>query len=186
MLLPGTAGMPDDDALMAGLRDGDAESLRRIYERHKDGLITVARCLLADASAAEDVLHDVFVTFASKARSLRLRGSLRGYLAAAVANRARDQYRRQARQSAALADVPGAAVEASPEGAAIDCEEHERLHLALLQLPYEQREAITLHLHGELTFREIAGEQGVSINTALSRYRYGIERLRSILTGART
>ena len=117
---------------------------------------------------------------------MRLRGSLRGYLAAAVANRARDFIRRQARQSAALADVPGVAVEALPEGAAIDCEEHERLHLALLQLPYEQREAITLHLHGELTFREIACEQGVSINTALSRYRYGIERMRSILTGART
>jgi RNA polymerase sigma-70 factor (ECF subfamily) len=126
------------------------------------------------------------VTFASKARSLRLRGSLRGYLAAAVANRARDQYRRRARQSVALAEVAGAAVEASPEGAAIDCEERERLHLALLQLPYEQREAITLHLHGDMTFREIASEQGVSINTALSRYRYGIERMRAILIGART
>ncbi len=70
--------------------------------------------------------------------------------------------------------------------AAIDCEEAERLRQALSGLPYEQREVITLHLHGDLTFREIARQQEVSINTATSRYRYGIERLKSILTGAQT
>jgi len=54
-------------------------------------------------------------------------------------------------------------------------------------LPYEQRETITLHLHGGLTFREIAEHQDVSINTAQSRYRYGLDRLRSILeVGAKT
>jgi RNA polymerase sigma factor (sigma-70 family) len=178
--------MPDDDALMAGMRDGDADCLGRIYERHKDSLITIARYLLADASAAEDALHDVFVSFATKARSLRLRGSLRGYLAAAVANRARDFIRRQARQSAALTKMTEPGVEAPPDSAITDCEDRERLQQALLELPYEQREVITLHLHGDMTFSEIGHEQGVSINTALSRYRYGLDRLRTILGGVRT
>jgi len=160
--------MPDDDALVAGLRDGDANCLRRIYERHKNDLITIARYLLTDASSAEDVLHDVFVSFATKARSLRLRGSLRAYLAAAVANRARDVIRRQARLTVAMTAMAEPGIELPPDSVIADCEDRERLQRALLELPYEQREVITLHLHGDMTFSEIGREQGVSINTALA------------------
>lgn len=52
---------------------------------------------------------------------------------------------------------------------------------ALAELPVEQREVITLHLHAEMTFREIALQLGHSINTVQSRYRYGIEKLRTLL-----
>ncbi len=178
--------MPDDSDLIARLRNGDAEALRSVYDRHKHDLLTVASHLLADCSVAGDVLHDVFVGFAASASRLRVRGSLRSYLVACVANRARDQYRRRGRQAVSLDDIDVPSAETEPMHAAIDCEEAERLRQALSGLPYEQREVITLHLHGDLTFREIARQQEVSINTATSRYRYGIERLKSILTGAQT
>ena len=51
------------------------------------------------------------------------------------------------------------------------------------QLPYEQQEVILLHIRGGLTFKVIAGHQGVSINTVQGRYRYGLDRLRSIMNG---
>ena len=51
----------------------------------------------------------------------------------------------------------------------------------MAQLPYEQREAVNLYLQGDLTFRQIAVIQNVSINTVQGRYRYGITKLRSIL-----
>ena len=51
----------------------------------------------------------------------------------------------------------------------------------LAQLPYEQREVIVLHLHQEMRFREIAEALSLSINTVQSRYRYGLEKLRTIL-----
>jgi len=51
----------------------------------------------------------------------------------------------------------------------------------MAELPVEQREVITLHLHAGLTFREIALQLGLSINTVQSRYRYGIEKLRTLL-----
>ena len=54
------------------------------------------------------------------------------------------------------------------------------------RLPYEQREIIVLHLHQEMRFREIAEALGVSINTVQSRYRYGPEKLRSILNSTVT
>jgi RNA polymerase sigma-70 factor (ECF subfamily) len=52
---------------------------------------------------------------------------------------------------------------------------------ALVQVPFEQREVVVLHLHGGMKFREIAKLQAVSTKTIQSRYRYGLNKLRSIL-----
>jgi RNA polymerase sigma-70 factor (ECF subfamily) len=57
------------------------------------------------------------------------------------------------------------------------------LSSALAELPYEQREVIALHIHGQIRFRVIAESLGISVNTVKGRYRYGIRRLRSILNG---
>jgi len=54
---------------------------------------------------------------------------------------------------------------------------------AMTQLPYEQREVIILHLQSSMRFRQIAKSKGVSANTIRSRYRYGLDKLRSILNG---
>jgi RNA polymerase sigma-70 factor (ECF subfamily) len=51
----------------------------------------------------------------------------------------------------------------------------------MTQLPYEQREAIVLHIQGPMKFKEIAKLQQTSVKTVLSRYRYGMNKLRSIL-----
>jgi RNA polymerase sigma-70 factor (ECF subfamily) len=69
-----------------------------------------------------------------------------------------------------------------PEHYAIFGEEARHLHHAIAQLSHEQREVIMLHLRGGMKFREIAGLQGISINTAKSRYRYGLEKLRTLLS----
>jgi RNA polymerase sigma-70 factor (ECF subfamily) len=58
-----------------------------------------------------------------------------------------------------------------------------RLDAAMVELPDEQREIIVLHVQGKLPFREIARLREISINTAMSRYRYGLDKLRSILNG---
>ncbi len=59
----------------------------------------------------------------------------------------------------------------------------QQVRLALEELPYEQREAIVLRLHADMKFRQIARFQSVSIKTALSRYAYGLDKLRSRLNG---
>ena len=61
----------------------------------------------------------------------------------------------------------------------------QRLQRALLALPAEQREVVALKIDGGLTFAQIAQVMDVSINTAASRYRYALEKLRSSLGGAR-
>ncbi|MHC4482504.1 MAG: RNA polymerase sigma factor [Planctomycetota bacterium] len=176
--------MIEDELLKWRFKCGSKEALCRIYEKYQDFLLTLAIALLNDVNTAEDVLHDVFVSFAKSAENFRLRGSLKSYLATCVINRVRDQIKRRVRQPTSLGR---AALESAqlngPEQPVISTEESERLARAMSGLAYEQREAITLHIKAGMKFREIAKLQGVSLNTAQGRYRYGLNKLRSILNG---
>ena len=68
-----------------------------------------------------------------------------------------------------------------PESRLIVSEESMQVFEAMAKLPTEQREVISLHIYGQMKFREIAEQLDVSINTVQSRYRYGIEKLRAFL-----
>jgi len=175
--------MIEDRLLVWRFNRGDAAALCRIYEKYRDGLLKVAAALLSDKSGVEDVLHDVFVEFAQTTGRFRLRGSLKGYLAICVANRARDRNRTMRRRSSALGAEPNPPDTTSPDDAVMTHESMERMGETLAQLPDEQREVIVLHLQSKLRFREIARLQDISVNTAQSRYRYGLEKLRSSLNG---
>ena len=176
--------MIEDERLKWMFKCGSRDALRRIYEKYQDYLLTLAIALLNDINAAEDVLHDVFVSFASSAEDFRLYGSLKAYLASCVVNRARDQIRANKRNPDLLEEADLIWSEAnSPVQSVIYSEESQRLNYAIAKLPYEQREAVIMHLIGKLRFREIAKLQGVTINTVQGRYRYGLDRLRSILDG---
>lgn len=164
---------------------GRKEALRAIYERHKDELVTLATALLADKADAEDVVQDVFVGFLQSSGKFRLTGSLGGFLATCVANRARNHNRstrRRVQESAESMEVVAPERE-QPDRAAVFGEALQHLGQALAKLPHEQREAVLLHLRSGLKFRAIAEVQAVSINTAQGRYRYGIDRLKTLLDG---
>jgi RNA polymerase sigma-70 factor (ECF subfamily) len=68
-----------------------------------------------------------------------------------------------------------------PDRLAMSAELYRQVEQAMTELPYDQREVIILHLQSGMRFRAIAAAQGVSINTIQSRYRYGLDKLRSLL-----
>ena len=138
--------------------------------------------LVNDRQTAEDCVHDVFVRFAAEPQQLQASRNLRGYLVRCVANRARNVLRRRQLEQNPATDCQGD-VDARdcPAGRLIASEESNRVFAALAQVPDEQREVIALHIHGQMRFREIAEQLGLSINTVQSRYRYGIEKLRTLL-----
>ncbi|MHC4572736.1 MAG: RNA polymerase sigma factor [Planctomycetota bacterium] len=174
--------MLEDGLLVLKCKRGSGDAMCRIYEKYKDYLLTLARALLGERTAAEDVVHDVFVAFAGSVERFRLTGSLRGYLATCVCNLARDRIRTRKQQAKNLDSAAEIASGASnPEQRAIEREEFVRLREALGELPFEQREAVVLHLKGGMKFREIARLQRVSVSTVQGRYRYGLDRLRSVL-----
>jgi len=174
--------MLEDKLLVLKCRRGSRDAMCRIYAKYKDYLLTLAKGLLGEQAAAEDVVHDVFVSFARSARRFQLTGSLKGYLATCVSNLARDKIRARTRQAEALDSVnPIISRLDNPEQCVIEREELMRLRQALSQIPYEQREAVMLHLKGGMKFREIAKLQGLSVSTIHGRYRYGLDKLKSLL-----
>ena len=179
--------MIDEKILVWKFNRGSKDALRRIYEKYKDDLLGLAITLLRDRSLAEDVVHDVFVSFAGTVGYFSLSGTLKGYLSTCVANRARDRNRLRSPLPAGTDVVETTGCDSNgPMDNAIGTEESSELQDLLARLPYEQREVIVLHLHHELRFREIAKALGTSINTVQSRYRYGLEKLRSIMNSVVT
>ena len=146
----------------------DRNELRGLYERHSRGLLAYACSFVSSFASAEDVLHQVF------ARLLRgdieIAGSPVPYLYRAIRNAALNDIRKKEKE----VDLEEGWLD-SPTGM-----EQTGLELqsALRELPEEQREIILLHIWGQMTFDEVGAALGISANTAASRYRYGLSKLR--------
>jgi RNA polymerase sigma-70 factor (ECF subfamily) len=174
--------MLEDKVLVFRFNRGSREALRKIYEKYKEDLLGLAVALLNDISLAEDVVHDVFVSFAQSVGTFNLTGSLKSYLSTCVANRARDRNRKKCQLDSTLDVADEISSDAvSPEQSAMCNDKSQQLINLLSKLPYDQCEIIVLHLHHGLKFRQIAKLQSVSINTIQSRYRYGLDKLGSML-----
>jgi len=167
---------------------GGKDAFCRIYEKYRDGLLRLAISLLSESDAAEDIVHDVFASFIRNAGQFRLTGSLKGYLATCVANRARNANRAYRRRYGSEAnEAPAAASNSSrPDRWIICSDELKRLNGALAKLPYDQRETVILRAQLGMKFGQIAKSQNVPIKTAQSRYRLGLDKLRSLLNSEAT
>ena len=176
--------MLEDKWLVWKFKHGSCNALQLIYEKYKNDLLALAIALSNDKKSAEDIVHDVFVAFAQLASKLQLRDNLKSYLSTSVANRVRNSSRKKAKLTLDLDSVEIAAPDSNqPDRLVMSREESQQVGSALDELPYQQREVIILHLQSGLKFKEIANAQHVSVNTIQSRYRYGLNKLRSILDG---
>jgi len=175
--------MLEDTLLKIRFNRGDKDALRRIYEKYKNDLLKLAIALLNDTGLAEDVLNDTFVSFTESAGKLRLTGNLKSFLTTCVANHARNVYRQRERKKTVGLDQISQtqANTREPGEAVIFAEQYRRLQNAMDELAYEQREVVILHCCNGLKLRQIARLQNISVNTAKSRYRYGLIKLRTIL-----
>ena len=175
--------MLEDKLLILRFKHGSSEAFRRIYEKYRLYLLKIAAALSHDVSVAEDVVHDVFTRFAQSAETLKIEGSLKSYLRTCVVNGVRNKVRNDKVRSYVELSQAGPIVsdQNGPERWIMLKEESIRVNNALIQVPFEQREVVVLHLHGGMKFREIAKLQAVSAKTIQSRYRYGLDKLRSIL-----
>ena len=175
--------MLEDKLLIWKFKRGSSEALCRIYQKYADHLLSLAAALLQDVNTAEDVVHDVFCRFIESREKFKLAGSLKSYLGTCTINLARDRLRAKKLQPCQLGEATVSVLDMNePEHYAIFGEQARDLSYAIAQLGYDQREVIMLHLRGGMNFRKIAGLQGISINTVKSRYRYGLEKLRAILS----
>ena len=132
--------MFSDKILVWKIKHGCKDSMRRIYQAHKDDLLTLANALLNDKNAAEDIVHDVFVSFAAAAQNLQLRKSVKSYLTSSLRNIARDHFRSQKIRRDKFARMkPPHQHENTPEAIAGKNETKLLLRNAVAKLPFEQR-----------------------------------------------
>jgi RNA polymerase sigma-70 factor (ECF subfamily) len=154
-------------------REDRAELVGRLYARHGTRLYRYALMILADAADAEDVIQRVFAAVMVERDEP---DNPLGYLRRAVRNAAYSQLRRRrVRRDAVPHLLQPAAPGCTPD-------EQAALEQALRQLPPDQREIVHLHVYEGMTFREVAESTGESINTVAARYRYALQKLRTVLT----
>jgi len=175
---------PGIDPLTAGLAEGDERAYAELYDQFGGRLYRTALGMLGLREDAEDIVQEVFMgILQSRHRLLEVR-DLTAYLFTAL-RRAAGRCARRRAQSNALPEAAARALSAAAVQQDRSSPSSERLDRALLSLPAEQREVISLKIDGELTFAQIAQVIGVNMNTAASRYRYALEKLRAALEASK-
>jgi RNA polymerase sigma-70 factor (ECF subfamily) len=132
--------------LLERLRQGDSRALGEAYDQHHQAVRAFAGRLVGDSAAAEDLVHEVFVTLPRAARRFRGDSPLRSFLIGIAIQLARHHVRSASRRRAALARLsaePEGAVR-SPEASASERRLLEAVQQGLDQLPLEQRVAFVL------------------------------------------
>ncbi len=182
----------DDSSLMQRYSRGDMAAFTMLYERHKGALYRYLLRLTKRRDVADDLFQEVWArVVASRARYQPL-ARFSTFLFSIAHNCFIDFCRRSASSPTARAlDVEehGEALAESehrgPERVAQSEQVAERLRSALENLPEEQREAFLLHEEGGLSLQEIADLTRVGMETAKSRLRYALAKLRQSLAKER-
>jgi len=155
-------------------------ALEQLYDAHAQALYAFALDLSRNEADAADILQEIFCRLAAKPSLLNGIRDERAFLLRMVYTRVVDASRRKAvRQRHAEEEQkhPLFAESDDPD----ETEFRERLAQALNELPAEQRAVVHLKLWQGLTFEEIAETFAIPANTAASRYRYGLDKLRALL-----
>jgi RNA polymerase sigma factor (sigma-70 family) len=178
-----------DEDLMLRYGAGDADAFAPLYERHKAPLYRYVLRQVQPAATAEEVFQDVWMNVVRVRATYQVRAKFTTWLYRLAHNRIVDHYRRSKTNAAqASMDDDDALLEQIPQNELLEPEnELDRRRMArqlleLLQsLPPVQREAFVLREEGGLTVEEIAVVTGVNMETAKSRLRYALAKLRQAL-----
>ncbi len=174
---------PDDSALMLRYQDGDLAAFEALYRRHNDPLYRYLFRLCHHRDTAEDIFQDVWGKIIKARASYRPTAKFTTFLYRVARNCFVDHLRRNKRHAngteldAERYCHPGEAPETLTEKSLAK----ERLSIALMTLPDEQRDAFLLHEEAGLNLDQIASVTGSNRETAKSRLRYAVNKLRAAI-----
>lgn len=167
----------DDAALIARMRAGDQTAMADLYDRYSGVVYGVALRVLANTTAAEDVVQEVFLQLWRNPQAFNAdRGRLAPWLAVIARNRAIDHLRKRPIEDD---------IDELPISTGVDLEDEaarklaiERVRGVLTQLPQDQRKALEMAFFEGMTHSEIAGKTGEPLGTVKTRIRTGLLALR--------
>ena len=172
---------PDDSALMLRYREGDVAAFEALYRRHNDALYRYLLRLCQHPSSAEDIFQDVWSKIVRARDSYRPKAKFTTFLYRVAHNCFIDHLRRNKRHTQ-VADVEP---DTQPDPADLPETEAERslarrrLEAALMDLPDEQRDVFLLREEAGLSLDQIAAVTDTNRETAKSRLRYAVGKLRA-------
>ena len=177
----------DDTTLMLRYRGGDVRAFESLYQRHKTMLYRYLQRICKHSEIANDVFQEVWSKVIAQRDRYEVRAQFKTFLFVIARNAALDAMRRN---SAARVDdwsdideVANQLIDdsPSPEKQATTLQLQQDLKQHLEKLPAEQRETFVLFEEADLNLHDIAAVTGVSMETAKSRLRYAVNKLRSAL-----
>ena len=180
---PAMAHAPDDSALMLRYQDGDVDAFEILYRRHKDPVYRYLLRLSGHREAAEDVFQEVWTKIVNARRRYRPTAKFTTFLYRVAHNCFIDYVRRNRRHAGATELKPELCSDGS-EPLELTTERQlarQRLAEALRTLPEEQRDAFLLYEEGGLSVDQIATVTGCNRETAKSRLRYAVTKLRAAI-----
>lgn len=174
---------PRDEGLVDRARAGELEAMEQLVSRHHGSVYRVAFGILRDEDSAADVAQETFLKAMRGLKGFRGDASFKTWLLTIAANEARGVLRRSGRRKELALETVGPvpSMEASVDETMEVAEDVSRVMEALPDLPEKQRQAVTLRIFEELSFREIGAVIGSSEGAARVNYHHGIRRLREML-----
>lgn len=176
----------EDQALVERLLQRDEDALREVMQAYGGVVFGMAKRVVADPTAAEEVAQDAFLALWRRPGAYdEKRGSLRAFLLGVTRNKAIDLVRHEETlrkaKDALITEAEATSEHPSTDELMAASGEREELMAALAQLSDVQREAVVLAYFGGRTYREVAEELEIPEGTAKTRLRDGLSKLRKVL-----
>jgi RNA polymerase sigma factor (sigma-70 family) len=186
---------PSDGELMRAYAAGDVSAFERLYDRHEAAVYRFLLRSVGIVSVAEDLLQETWLSVVRNAAAYQPQAAFRTWLFRIARTRLIDHWRARDPATVLSLDAPLADASCDAAGPALvdtlaadeRLEPHNRMMQraqaqAVLQavqaLPPAQREVLLLHVEGDLTLAQIGEVTGVGFETAKSRLRYALDKLR--------
>lgn len=182
--------VPSDKELLERYRAGDSNAISGLIERHRKRVRDYVYMMVKDSDLADDISQETFIKVVRVIDEGRYtdNGKFLSWVLRIAHNQVIDHFRHQKQQKTITEadsgyDVLGTLRFAEPtaEDQMMNLQTAESLRLLIEELPDEQREVVKLRYYANLTFKEIAEQTDVSVNTALGRMRYALINLRRMI-----
>ncbi len=166
-------------------RDGDAAAFDALYGRHRGGVYRYFLRQCRDAAIAEELFQDVWMNLVRARASYAIQAKFSTYLYRLAHNRLVDYYRQRRLPMVSYGKEDCDVLDTIPDERELPADleldlkqQAARLMSLIAELPEAQREAFLMQQEGGLTIEEIASATGVTRETAKSRLRYALSKLR--------
>jgi RNA polymerase sigma-70 factor, ECF subfamily len=184
---PGAPAAPDDAALMLRYRDGDVRAFETLYAKHKGGVYRYLKRMCRNDEAANDLFQEVWSKVIASRERYEVRAQFNTFLYRIAHNCTIDYYRKTGRAQPAAQSIDELAEELPdvaqilPDQALSETQLRADFRRALDALPAEQRDVFVLYEESGLSLEDIGRITGVAMETAKSRLRYALQKLRATL-----